>query len=340
MRCKGWTLLRLAFFLALLALCAPRSEAADFYSFQHSAMGTEFSVVLVAENKQRASEIADIAFAEVDSIEQLLSNYRESSELSRINRQAAHRPITVDPETFRFLEESQHWSEVSDGAFDITVGPLMRAWGFFEHHGHIPSAEVLRRAKSDVGWQKVKLNAVDRTVRFTHEDVELDPGGIGKGFAVDAVVRLLREQGVRSALISAGSSTIYAIGAPTGERGWKVVVRSPLVNKPVLSTIYLRDMSLSSTNCSEKNFIVHGVVYCHIMDPRSGWPVRGRVHVTVLHPSATASDALSNVLFVERPDVAKAVLEKSVPEAKALILYRDKGLRCMTFRWETPCGLR
>lgn len=319
---------------------AVQAGAEGSYAYKHSAMGTEFSVVLIAKNEHQASAWADVAWAEVDRIEELLSNYRESSELSRVNRLAARETVTVDPETFRFLEEAEHWSRVSDGAFDMTVGPLMRVWGFFAHRGHVPSAEALLRAKSVVGWKKVELHAADRTVRFARAGVELDPGGIGKGFAVDSVVRLLREHGVRAALISAGSSTIYAMGAPAGERGWKVVVQSPLVDKQVLSTIYLRDMSLSSANCSEKNFVAEGAVYCHIMDPRSGMPVRGRVHVSVTHPSATASDALSNVLFVEKPEEAKAFLKKYVPEARALVLYRDGGLRCMRFRWETPCALR
>ncbi|MBS1815792.1 MAG: FAD:protein FMN transferase [Acidobacteria bacterium] len=322
----------LALLAAAEAVAVPQKMAAPFV-FKHAAMGTEFEIVLIDQNRALASAMAELAFDEVDRLEELLSNYRETSELSRVNRLAGQGPVTVDPEMFAFLSAAEHWSRASDGAFDMSVGPLMRVWGFFQHAGRVPSDAEIAKAKRVVGWKLVKLDVATRTVRFLRDGVELDPGGIGKGFAVDAAVRLLREHGVERALISAGSSTIYGMGSPPGERGWKVIVRSPVLPKRVISTVYLRDESLSSANCTEKNFTAAGVMYCHIFDPRTGQPVRGRVHVSVIHPSATASDALSNVLFVQSPDEAMSTLRRFVPDARALVLYERNGLKCATFRW-------
>ena len=297
-------------------------------------MGTEFSLHLYCADATRAAEIAQEVFDEVDRIEQLLSNYRASSELSRINANAAIAPVTTDPEMLDFLSQARQWSEVSDGAFDMTVGPLMKSWGFYRHAGRVPPAAELERMRGVTGWQKVQVDARERTVRFTARGVELDPGGIGKGFAVDAAVRVLRAEGVSAALISAGGSTIYALGAPPQRAGWKIVIPGPLPSRATLSVVTLRDTSLSSADCSQKSFVVEGHRFCHIMDPRTMRPVEGRIQVTIIDPSATASDALSNVIFVLPPDRSLPILSRYAPDARALILSGDwRHAHCARFRW-------
>jgi len=306
----------------------------------HPAMGTDFTLYIYCGSASDADTMAEAVFDEVDRMDQLLSNYRDSSELSRINRNAATEPVTTDPEMLRFLEQSAHWSSVSHGGFDITVGRLMKAWGFYRHSGRVPPAEELEQLRAATGWEKVELDQQERTVRFKAPGVELDPGGIGKGFAVDAVVRLLKAQHVRSAMISAGGSTIYGLGAPPGLAGWRVAVPGPLPLQTTLSTVTLRDMSLSSADCSQKNFTIGGHLYCHIMDPRTMQPVEGRVQVTILSPSATASDALSNVLFVEKPQESARILAAYAPDSRALVVFGGADKRsprhCMTFRWGWP----
>jgi FAD:protein FMN transferase len=315
----------------------PSLGTEQLYTSSHPAMGTVFTLYLYANSPKNADEISSEVFDEVDRIEYLLSNYRESSELSRINRLAASEPVTTDPETMSFLEDSEHWSRVSDGAFDITVGKLMKLWGFFNKQGHIPSAAELESIRSQVGWEKVRLDRASRRVSFTSPGVELDPGGIGKGFAVDAITRILRNNEVSAAMISAGSSTIGAIGAPPGTQGWRVIVPDPLPNRPQLATVLLRDESLSSASCAEKNFTLNGHVYCHIMDPKTLMPVEGRVQVAVTHPSATASDALSNVIFVLSPRDSVKILERDAPNTRALILTGSPNhLTCTSFRWIGP----
>ena len=285
-------------------------------------MGTTFTIYLYASNQTRADEEFEAAFEEVDRIEEALSNYRPSSELSRINRLAGQQKVTTDPEVFNLLETSFDYSRKSEGAFDITVGPLMRAWGFFRKNGQYPSRSDLERARAGTGWNKVDLNSQQRTVSFKIPGMELDMGGIGKGYAVDRVIDLLREAGVKSALVDAGSSTLYALGAPPGKDGWKVVVPKPGVRSQAISEVLLRDNSLSTSGSYEKFFRLNGRTYCHIMDPRTGEPVQGMLQTTVIAPTGTASDALSTTMFVMGAAAGGKLLE-SMPGTGAIWVTSD-----------------
>jgi thiamine biosynthesis lipoprotein len=292
------------------------------FSFTHPAMGTTYSLFLYAQSAAAADAEAEKAFEIVDDVDALLSNYRPQSELSRINRMASTEAVTTDPETFEFLEDSLRWSAISDGGFDITVGALMKSWGFFRSSGHVPSADELNAVRAKTGWQKVVLDPQRRTVRFTAPGLELDPGGIGKGFAVDRVIEQLRSDGVRAALLSAGSSTIYALGAPPGKAGWVVNVPDPRQPAATLGTVVLHDTSLSTASCAEKHFVFHGHLYCHIMDPRLAMPVEGRLQATVITPVATDGDALSNVMFVGDA-VTRARVMAELPEADGALVISD-----------------
>ena len=294
-------------------------------------MGTDYTLYIYAADAAAADREAERVFEIVDQLDALLSNYKPDSELSRINHEAADHAVTTDPEAFRFLEASLAWSARSDGAFDITVGKLMKAWGFFRSTGHVPSEGDLARVRAETGWKHVALDRDTRTVRFTAPGVELDPGGIGKGFAVDAAVKALRDDGVHAALLSAGSSTIYGLGAPPDAPGWKVRVPDPRPAGATISTVVLRDTSLSTANCSEKHFVVRGHLYCHIMDPRTQKPVEGRLQATVIAPSATDSDALSNAMFVLDMSGRKRLM-RSLPQADgALVVLATAGVE--EYRW-------
>ena len=306
------------------------------FTLEHLAMATRWQLVVGAPDAQRAAELAGEVFDEVDRLEDLLSNYQSASELSRINDQAAHEPVTTDPETFAFLAGAERWSQASGGAFDITVGPLMKAWGFFRKQGRVPSDAELQALRTRVGWRKIKLDPAGRTVRFSAAGIELDPGGIGKGFAVDAGLRVLRAAGAQTAMLSAGSSTIGAIGSPAGSPGWRVNAHDPWRPGHEMSFTVLRDSTLSTANCAEKNFTLQGHRYCHIMDPRTLRPVQGVQQVTIVDPSATASDALSNALFVLSPAESTRLL-RTLPHDRALIVTGPEDHHvCTAIRWREP----
>lgn len=312
------------------------------FHLSHAAMGTEFTLDLYAPDQSTAEQEANLVFDEVDRLEDLLSNYKSSSELSRISRDAGNGPVITDPETFQFLKRSLYWSERSDGAFDITVGPLLRVWGFYQHGGRVPSETELKALRETIGWEKVQLNEANRSVVFrNHHAMDLDPGSIGKGFAVDSAVRLLREAGVRSALISAGGSTLYAIGAPPGESGWIVKVDDPRSAGVTAATVFLKDTSLSSGACTQKFFIKDGHRYCHIFNPQTMRPVEGVLQTSVISPSATDSDALSTVVFVLSPEASRRVLE-SLPNTEALIFRGPSPVSdCTAINWQgQPCSTK
>ncbi len=286
------------------------NPAAQLYCTTHPAMGTEYSLYLYAPSRENAHAIAKPVFEEVDRVDALLSNYRPDSELSRINREAFDHEVTTDPETFRFLSICLAWSERSQGAFDISVGKLMKVWKFFGSSGALPTPEEIAASREHVGWDKIRLDPETRTIRYLAAGIELDPGGIGKGYAVDRALRVLRAKQVPAALFSAGSSTIYALGAPPGEAGWKVRVPSPHPEGGTISTVVLRDTCLSTANLSEKNFVHECQLYGAIMNPRTLQPVRGILQVSVISKSATDSDALSNALFVSDSEGRASLLSE------------------------------
>jgi FAD:protein FMN transferase len=313
-----------------------KDAPATLFLVEHAAMGTIFSLYLYADSIPEASSLAASAFAEIDRVEALLSHYRPTSELSRINREAASRSVQTDEETFNFLSRALYWSSVSDGAFDITLGKLMKAWGFFGGRGSLPSDEARAATRNEVGWKQVQLDVRNRSVRFLSAGVELDPGGIGKGFAVERAIAILRSANITVALLSAGSSTIFGMGAPIGKKGWQIQVPISGTHEAALSTVTLRDAALSTANTSEKHFMHNGRLYSHIMDPRTLQPVEGTLQVSVISTSATDSDALSNALFV-MGTAARARLLRELPEISALVLSGTPELTsCRAMRWGTP----
>jgi thiamine biosynthesis lipoprotein len=252
--------------------------------------------------------VLDEALDEVDRIDRLMSHYKAESPLSRLNREAAHHPVSVEAELFDFIAESMRYTRESRGAFDITVGPLMKTWGFFRGEGRLPSDQELAEVRRHVGASHVHLDRAARTIRFDDPGVELDLGGIAKGYAVDRVVDILRARHLSAALVTAGGSTIYGLGAPPDRHAWDVSIQDPIDARRVARTVHLKDRALSVAGSSEKWFEAGGVRYSHIMDPRTGMPVQGVLSVAVLAPTGTAGDALDDAFFVLGPAESRSYL--------------------------------
>ena len=287
------------------------------YEASRMSMACLFVIDAYAIDERALPASVDLAFDEIDRIDRLMSHYKPASPLSQINGQAGHQEVAVDPELFEFIRDSLQYSRDSDGAFDITVGPLMKAWGFFRGDGRLPDDRDLAVARRLVGSEHVILNEDRHTIRFDAEGVELDLGGIAKGYAVDRAVEVLRTREVDAALVSSGGSTLYGLGAPPGRDGWEVAIQDPTDARKAAHAVNLRNRSLSVAGSSEKSFVADGVRYSHIMDPRTGRPVQGILTVAVLTNTGTEGDALDDALFVLGPEKSRAYLKRR-PDVGAL----------------------
>jgi thiamine biosynthesis lipoprotein len=266
------------------------------------AMGSTYSLVLYGEDRAQLEGASEEAFEEVRRLDRMLSNYSPGSEWSGINRYAAERPVKTPVELFRLLSACLGYSRASDGAFDISVGPLMKVWGFYKGSGHLPHRAEILAALGKVGYRNILLDPAARTVRFAKAGVEIDPGGIGKGYAVDRMVEILRKDGVSSALVSASGSSIYALGAPPGDDGWKVKIRDPKDEATTVTEVTLKNESMSTSGNYEKYFWAEGKLYSHIMDPRTGYPAEGTLSASVIAPLTIDSEAWAKPFYINGRD--------------------------------------
>jgi thiamine biosynthesis lipoprotein len=291
--------------LFLLAVFAPAGASEELrLEASAEAMGSPFTLVLYGEDQAKLEALAEEAFGEVRRLDRALSNYLPSSEWSAMNRNAAARPVKLSDELFRLLSACLEYSRRSEGAFDISVGPLMKVWGFYKGSGRLPRKAEIEAALAKVGYRKIALDPAARAVRFAQDGVELDPGGIGKGYAVDRMAGILRDGGIRAALISAGTSSLYAIGAPPGENGWKVRIRDPKDDAKTVAEVTLRDESMSTSGNYEKFFLAEGKMYSHVMDPRTGYPAEGTLSASVIAPRTLDSEAWTKPFYIHGRDWA------------------------------------
>ena len=281
------------------------------YHGSRVSMASTYTIDLYGTDREMLPLVAEMAFNEVDRIDGLMSIYKRGSSVSFINRQAAKKPVVVGPELFEFLQRCLSFSHESEGAFDITILPLMRVWGFLDDEGRVPSVNELQKVLSRVGYQKLTLNSKQRTIEFEQDGMSLDLGGIAKGYAVDRVVSLLKEYQIERALVSAGGSTLFALGTPPREKAWRVKIRDPVSprdpNKSAL-TVRLKNQSLSVAGSYEQSFTIEGVTYSHIMNPRTGRPIDGLLSVAVVTESGLEGDVLDNILFVKGLKESKSYL--------------------------------
>lgn len=301
------------FFVAVLGafvFAAPIAAAEKLtrYEASHDAMGTTFSVVAYGRDTGQLAAVTNEVFEEIDRLDGQMSNYNPASELSDINREAARQPVIVEPKLFRLIQDSIRFSEETQGAFDVTVGPLMKAWGFFRGRGRVPSDAELAEVLSYTGFKRLELEPERRALRFGVPGIELDLGGIAKGYAVDRAVEMLRSNGIASALVSSGRSSIYALGAPPGKRGWEVRLCDPLHPGKAGESVLLKNYSLSASGNYEKFFKVEDKIYSHILDPKTGRPVEDMLSTAVLAARAVESDALSTAFYVLGPHRARSYL--------------------------------
>jgi thiamine biosynthesis lipoprotein len=267
-----------------------------------NAMATRFEIVLHGEDAVTLRAAGEEALEEIQRVEAQLSLYQPTSEIARINARATSEAVRVTPSLFHLLQQARDLHAETKGAFDISIAPLVRCWGFMGGTGRLPDPEELAAAKARVGMQFVELDPGESTVRLTREGMMLDLGAIGKGYAVEQAANLLKELGVTSALINGGTSSIHALGHPPDVENWQVALEYPptpnSASPNILATIPLRNEALSVSAVWGKSFQAQNSTFGHVLDPRLGRPVQGTLLAAVVLPSATETDALSTALLI------------------------------------------
>ena len=290
-------------FLNFVRQRSPRPDD-TWLHVNRTAMACRFEVTLPG-SEQNGVVAATKALDVVDRLEAQLSVFRETSEVSLVNSRAANEPVTLSDSLFELLKLCKHLYKETQGAFDITSGPLTRCWGFLRREGRLPSATEIERAHSVVGSDKLLLDEQAQTVRFAQPGVQINLGSIGKGYALDSAAESLGNI-VPTALLNAGASSMRAVGYGEREEGWVVGLRHPRSKLKRYGVLRLHDCGLSTSGSEEQFFVHEGKRYGHIIDPRNGWPAHKVASVTVVAPSGALSDALATAFYVGGRELAEA----------------------------------
>ncbi|MBM3990738.1 MAG: FAD:protein FMN transferase [Planctomycetes bacterium] len=285
---------------AALGLLGAACAAPQRFEFSDAAMGTTFRIVLYADDAPAAERAALAAFARVRELDARLSDYRDDSEISRLSGTSGGGEfVALSSDAWRVLALAQYFAQVSDGAFDATVGPAVALWRRARRQGELPSEARIADALERTGWRHVELDASTRSARLDRALMKLDCGGIAKGYALDAALDVLAQQGIERALVDGGGD-VAARKAPPGSAGWIVAVR-PFGNENTAVSIVLENAALATSGDAYQSLELDGVRYSHIVDPRTARALVARTNATVLAADGASADALATALCVLGP---------------------------------------
>jgi thiamine biosynthesis lipoprotein len=300
-------------------------SAGHWFAREAAIMGTSIHVELFGKDERAANVAIDAVMAEMQRIDGAMSTYKASSELSRINRDAARMPVHVSEEMFDLLARALEFSRLSDGAFDITYAAAGHLYDYRERIR--PSEEQLAQARQAIGWRHLVLHEADRTVRFTQPDVRLDLGGFAKGHAVNNAAAILHKHGVKHGAVAAGGDS-RVIGDRLG-RPWTVGVRDPRRPGQVVALLPLEDAAVSTSGDYERFFEADGERHHHVIDPRTGKSARGVHSVTVIGPEGLVTEALSKIVFVLGVEQGMKFVE-AMPGTDAVVIDAEGRLHYST----------
>jgi thiamine biosynthesis lipoprotein len=298
------------------------------FEFKQAHMGTEFRIVLYAPDEATAKKASDAAFARIAELDGIMSDYKSTSELMQLCKKAGGEPFPVSDDLLAVLTRALEISRLTDGAFDITVGPIVRLWRRARRTLMMPDADELAAARKLVGYQQVQIDAKNHTVRLTAKGILLDLGGIAKGYAAQAALDVLRRHGIRRALVAGGGDIVVG-EAPPDAKGWKIGI-APLENPTAKASRYLSltNAAVSTSGDTEQYVEIGGKRYSHIVDPKTGLGLTTRMAVTVINTDGKTSDGLATGLCVLGPTRGLEMIEK-LESAAALYMIAGQGTPMM-----------
>jgi thiamine biosynthesis lipoprotein len=302
--------------LATFIACMPANAA--WHERTEAIMGTRIAVELWHDNTIQGEAAIDAVMAEMHRIDDLMSHYKPESQLSHINARAATEPVVVDRELFDLIAQALHFSEMTEGAFDITYASVGYLYDY-RHHVK-PSESEIQAALPGVNWRHVELDPKEHSVRFQRPGMRIDLGGIGKGYAVDRGIGILQSLGVKHAVVTAGGDT-RIIGDRFG-KPWIVGIRNPDDKSKVVTRMPLIDTAMSTSGDYERFFDEGGVRYHHIINPHTGHSASLVRSATILGPTATETDGLSKTAFVLGPEKALEIIGR-LPQFDAIFVCND-----------------
>jgi len=260
-------------------------------------MGSRFDITVVTNNQIEADVFIDMAVSEITRIEKLISSWDSNSETSEITRNAGIKPVIVDNELYALIERSLKISKLTDGAFDISYASMDKIWQFDGSMTEMPSAEIVNQSISKVGYQNIELNSENHSVFLKLKGMKIGFGAIGKGYAADQAKALLQEKGVIAGIINA-SGDLSTWGKQPNEQDWMVAIVNPLNKDKVFSWFPVVNSAVVTSGNYEKYVTFNDELYSHIIDPRTGYPSKGILSVSVFTKNAELADALATSIFV------------------------------------------
>jgi FAD:protein FMN transferase len=279
------------------------------YEFEKGLMGSPFRLVVYTISDSLAQQVASLAFARIENLNEILSDYRDGSEINRLSAQSgSNKWVTVSEDLYKVLSTSKKISRKTRGTFDITIGPEIQLWRRALRRNIFPTQNEIEKARRSVGYRFIKLRPRTQSVRLVRPNMRLDVGGIGKGYAADEAVQVMVAQGIKSALIDAGGD-ITTLGSPPGRQGWEVEVNS---GKTAGSTAIMRLSNAGiATSGATYRFLEHeGIRYSHIVNPKTGIGLRHHVRTTVIAPNGTYADALATAFSVAGIERSKRIIRR------------------------------
>jgi thiamine biosynthesis lipoprotein len=321
---RRWRLVIAAVALLVGNQRAPAADTHARYEFTEPQMGVPFKIVVYAANDEIANRAARAAFARIEELNAILSDYEDDSELVRLSRGSPHdAPVKVSDDLFRVLALSEDLARRSQGAFDVSVGPLVQLWRRARRQRALPSAELLQRARAAVDYQAIKLDAKLKTVQLTKPRMRLDLGGIGIGYAVDEALVALKAGGIRSAMVDA-SGDIGTLDAPPGSLGWRIGIAPAGPKQAPTRYVLLNNAALAVSSDAYQHLEIDGVRYSHIVDPRTGLGLTDHSSVTVIANDCATADSYATAISVLGPKQGLA-LAGGTPGIEALIARLENG---------------
>ena len=280
-------------------------------------MGTLVSITTVAPSQEIAQASIEAGFREIKRLEQLFSTWIPTSELSQVNAAAGREPVVVGPETLELVSRSLEMARLTEGGFNIAVGPAVEAWSVTERE-RIPTREELQSLRLLVDWTMINIDSQARTIFLPKPGMRIDVGGIGKGYAADRAVDVMRKMGAKGGVVAL-SGDIKTFGDLPGMQGFPVGIRHPRQEGALIATVDLKNEAISTAGDYERYFEREGVRYHHILDPKSLQPARQCQSVTVIAAEGTVADGLDTGIFVLGPEKGMALVEQ-LPDVEAIII--------------------